>query len=201
MGIGNPQLDTVSTAFMEVKFYAETLLPTQYGAFRCLVFRESCGLEHLALLKDPLKEPVLCRLHSECLTGEVFGSLKCDCRQQLESAMQEIQQQGGVLLYLRQEGRGIGLGNKIRAYALQEQGLDTVEANEALHLPIDARDYALAVQILQYLGVYSVELLTNNPLKLKALQNAGVKAKRRRFEVPTLSQEASRYVLVKQRRL
>jgi GTP cyclohydrolase II len=117
----------------------------------------------------------LIRLHSECLTGDVFGSSKCDCGEQLDAALQRIQDDGcGILLYLRQEGRGIGLVNKIKAYALQETGLDTVDANRALGLPDDMRDYTLAMQILAYLGVTQVRVLTNNPTKIGALEDHGI---------------------------
>jgi GTP cyclohydrolase II len=115
-------------------------------------------------------------VHSECLTSEVFGSLKCDCRDQLHRAQAEIAKRGfGVILYLRQEGRGIGLANKVRAYALQAQGADTVEANELLHLPIDARQYDVAAAILGHLGVASIQLMTNNPDKLESLQRLGIR--------------------------
>jgi GTP cyclohydrolase II len=124
---------------------------------------------------DVKAQTPLLRLHSECLTGDVFGSLKCDCGEQLDAALQRIQTNGcGVLLYLRQEGRGIGLVNKIKAYALQETGLDTVDANRALGLPDDMRDYTLALGMLEWLGVTKVHLLTNNPTKISALSSSGV---------------------------
>jgi len=155
--------------------YAETTLPTVHGPLRCIVYRHA-GLEHLALVAGDVAGggPVLCRVHSECLTGEVLGSERCDCKAQLDLALDVIAQRGGVVLYLRQEGRGIGLGNKIRAYALQEQGADTVDANRRLGLPDDARDYGVAVAMLEDLGVQSVALMTNNPSKVRALENAGV---------------------------
>lgn len=133
--------------------------------------------EHVALVMGPLSgsEPVLARLHSECLTGEVFGSLRCDCAAQLDLALQEIaERQRGVLVYLRQEGRGIGLLNKIRAYGLQDGGKDTVEANQALGFSEDQRDYAEAAAILRLLGVERVDLMTNNPRKVSALQALGL---------------------------
>lgn len=169
-----------------------------------MVFRQLGGLEYVALVKGEIagKKEVLCRIHSECLTGEVFGSLKCDCKQQLEMALQEIQKSDcGVLLYLRQEGRGIGLANKIKAYALQEKGLDTVDANQALGLPVDARDYVLAALMLKHLKVGSVRLLTNNPLKIKALQEAGIEVSRQQLKISPVSSQAVKYVLVKQKRL
>jgi GTP cyclohydrolase II len=140
--------------------------------------------EHLAIVAGALEElagdEVLARVHSECWTGETLGSLKCDCRQQLDQALKAIVEAGrGVVVYLRQEGRGIGLGNKIRAYALQEQGADTVQANEQLGFAADLRSYELAAAILADLGVRSVALMTNNPEKLAGLEQAGVKVVRR----------------------
>ena len=151
---------------------AQTILPTSYGVFHMAVFAG----DNVALWCGDVKaQTPLLRLHSECLTGDVFGSLKCDCGEQLDAALQRIQTSGcGVLLYLRQEGRGIGLVNKIKAYALQETGLDTVDANRALGLPDDMRDYTLALGMLEWLGVTKVHLLTNNPTKISALSSSGV---------------------------
>jgi GTP cyclohydrolase II len=153
-------------------------LPTRFGQFRIVVFGiDGIPIETLALIRGNLGDdvPVLTRLHSECLTGDALGSLRCDCGEQLETALALIAECGrGVLLYLRQEGRGIGLVNKIRAYSLQDRGLDTVEANLALGLPVDGRTYSSAAAILQYLGVKSVRLLTNNPSKCSALEQHGV---------------------------
>lgn len=183
---------------------AETLLPTSHGSFRCVVFRDELGSEHVAMIKGEIRaqDDILCRVHSECLTSEVLGSLKCDCKQQLDAALDQIQQSSaGVLLYLRQEGRGIGLGNKIRAYALQEKGLDTVDANGALGLPIDARDYTIAARMLDALGVVSIQLLTNNPLKILALEAVGVAVSRKKLHTDAISPLAAEYVSVKQKRL
>ncbi len=151
---------------------AQTQLPTKYGVFHMAVFTG----DNVALWVGDITQGVpLIRLHSECLTGDVFGSAKCDCGEQLDAALARIQADGcGVLLYLRQEGRGIGLVNKIKAYALQETGLDTVDANRALGLPDDMRDYTLAMAMIDYLGVTQVRLLTNNPTKLDALEQHGV---------------------------
>ncbi|PDV96716.1 GTP cyclohydrolase II [Candidatus Chloroploca asiatica] len=161
-----------------VNVVASTTLPTRYGVFQMHVYVDDNGLEHVALVVGELagSAPVLVRLHSECLTGDVFGSQRCDCGEQLQQSMSELQAaQRGVLLYLRQEGRGIGLVNKIRAYALQEtQGLDTVDANRALGLPDDMREYSRAAAILADLGVDRVALMTNNPLKIQDLQQHGI---------------------------
>jgi GTP cyclohydrolase II len=172
-----------------VTIYGEAPLPTERGTFRAVVFRDDAtGAEHVAMvLGDVAAERVPARVHSECLTSEVLGSLKCDCRAQLDRALDLIAERGwGVLLYLRQEGRGIGLGNKIRAYALQAQGHDTYEANRLLGFPDDLRRYDVAADMLRLLGVRSVDLITNNPLKLSGLTEAGVRV-RGRIQLPSPS--------------
>ncbi|HVE82323.1 MAG TPA: GTP cyclohydrolase II [Myxococcales bacterium] len=163
--------------------YSETELPTGRGPFRVVVFREKrTGREHVAMVRGDVsgKEGVAVRLHSECFTSEVLGSLKCDCRAQLDRALDFIAQNGcGVVVYLRQEGRGIGLGDKIKAYALQAKGADTYEANRMLGFPDDLRTYDVAAEVLRALGVRSVDLITNNPLKIAGLVDEGIPVLRR----------------------
>jgi len=156
-------------------------MPTAYGDFKAIAFRDHKGLEHLALcMGEPGSEDVLVRLHSACITGDVFSSQRCDCGQQLDLAMITLQREGkGVLLYLAQEGRGIGLANKIKAYALQDGGLDTVEANLSLGFPDDARTYDVGAAILRDLGINSVFLLTNNPNKVSELKACGIEVRKR----------------------
>jgi GTP cyclohydrolase II len=183
----------------------EAPLPTRHGPVRCLVFSiESEPLrEHVALVTGEVRgDDVLTRVHSECLTSEVFGSLKCDCRDQLDLASARIaKEQRGVVIYLRQEGRGIGLADKIRAYALQEAGLDTLDANLALGLPEDARRYDAAAAMLRALGVTSVRLMTNAPEKLHALEALGVKVLSRVPLVTGSRAENAAYLSTKRNRL
>jgi 3,4-dihydroxy 2-butanone 4-phosphate synthase / GTP cyclohydrolase II len=156
---------------------AQASLPTRYGTFQMFVYKTPGREEHVALTLGTIDDggPVLVRAHSECLTGDVLGSSRCDCGEQLADSLRFLQEEGrGILLYLRQEGRGIGLTKKISAYALQEQGLDTVEANLALGLPEDMRDYRVAAEILLDLGVSRARLLTNNPAKVEGLERHGV---------------------------
>ncbi|RXZ72119.1 GTP cyclohydrolase II [Agromyces albus] len=160
-----------------VAFEVETTLPTDHGVFRVRAYRDrSTGADHVAIIAgEPHAHGTIARVHSECLTGEAFGSLKCECGPQLDAALERIQEDGGVVVYLRgHEGRGIGLINKLRAYRLQEDGLDTLDANLALGLPIDSRDYGAATAILEDLGIRSVRLLTNNPEKVRQLEAHGI---------------------------
>jgi len=184
---------------------AEAMLPTEFGEFRIFAYRDNItGEEHAALVMGELggEEPVLVRMHSECLTGDALHSLRCDCGFQRDLAMKRIAEEGrGVLVYLRQEGRGIGLVNKIKAYHLQDSGLDTVEANLALGFPPDLRDYGVGAQILYDLGVRKLRLLTNNPRKIRALGGYGLEVVER---VPLRSgdnEHNQRYLRAKQEKL
>lgn len=185
---------------------AESPLPTRHGQFIVKVFRwaDEPEKEHVAMVYGDVsdKTDVPIRMHSECLTSEVLGSLKCDCREQLEFALRHVASHGeGVVLYLRQEGRGIGLTNKIRAYALQSRGADTVDANRVLGLPDDSRRYESAAAMLQKLGVRSVRLMTNNPEKVSALRALGVDV---RGQIPVLiapNPHSEFYLNVKRRRM
>lgn len=180
--------ETVKKAHVQLELHASSPIPTDFGEFELKVFarpdadpkddvRGETAREHVALVYGDVrgKHGVPVRVHSECMTSEVFGSLKCDCKAQLEWAMEEIARQGaGAILYLRQEGRGIGLANKIRAYELQARGHDTVDANRLLGLPDDARNYDIAASMLDFLGVTSIRLMTNNPEKVRAMRALGV---------------------------
>jgi GTP cyclohydrolase II len=177
-----PQVLPTRKAPALLEKFSEADVPTGRGVLRTVVFREKRnGREHVALVVGEVQgEGVPVRVHSECLTSEVFGSLKCDCREQLDRALDFVTQHGrGVVLYLRQEGRGIGLGNKIKAYALQAEGLDTYEANRKLGFPDDLRSYDIAAEMLRLLGVRSVDLITNNPLKIAGLVEEGIPVRRR----------------------
>jgi GTP cyclohydrolase II len=186
-----------------IQVLSEAPLPTRHGELRCVVFEDGGGNEHVALMSgDVAREEVLVRVHSECLTGEAFGSAKCDCAAQLDDALARIADDGGVVVYLRgHEGRGIGLANKIRAYALQARGADTVDANRALGLPDDSRRYDPAAEILRRLGVRSVRLLTNNPAKIAALRDLGVDVRGRVPSLVPLTDESAHYLSTKRDRM
>jgi GTP cyclohydrolase II len=202
------------------EWVAKATLPTRHGNFETHVFRGSAdggpdsaerahapSLEHVALVFGDVgalrgRGELLVRVHSECMTSEVFGSLKCDCKEQLEGAMAAVARAGsGAILYLRQEGRGIGLTNKIRAYALQSHGHDTVDANRMLGLPDDARSYEVARDMLAHFGVAGVRLLTNNPAKVSALRKLGVTVVGRVPIVVAANQHSSRYLEAKRLRM
>ncbi len=180
-------------------------VPTAVGEFAlCLYINNKDNKEHLALVRGDVynQENVLVRIHSECFTGDVLGSRRCDCGEQLQLAMQMIAMEGaGVVVYLRQEGRGIGLMEKLRAYNLQDQGLDTLEANVALGHPADDRDYTMAAAILEDLGVKSVRILTNNPLKIQDLEKQGIQVTERIPVVPTVYADNAAYLLTKVQRM
>lgn len=157
---------------------AEALIPTRWGNFRMPAFSDQPNdwMPHLALIheKTDLSRPVLTRIHSECITGDLFGSRRCDCGEQLYAAMDMISREGGIIIYLRQEGRGIGIINKLKAYNLQDLGLNTVDANLHLGLEVDARDYRIAIEMLQLIGITKVRLLTNNPDKIEVFDHSGI---------------------------
>ena len=177
-----------------LKLQAESNVPTQFGEFRMMAFSEDDKnwMPHMVLIaKDTdLEKPTNVRIHSECITGEVFHSKKCECGEQLDSAMKYMQENGGIILYLRQEGRNIGIINKLKAYALQEKGLDTVQANLQLGLPADDRDFSVAIDMLEQIGVKSVNLMTNNPEKIKFIKDSNI-AYNSRIPLQIKSNEAS----------
>jgi len=207
-------MDTLSRAnapTARLEQLAQAPLPTRHGTFQLRVFRwddpsvhPSLSREHCALVMGEVRgrRAVPVRVHSECLTGEVFSSLKCDCREQFDHAQAAIAKHGfGVILYLRQEGRGIGLTNKVRAYALQAMGADTVEANELLHLPVDARTYDVGAAMLRELGVESVELMTNNPTKVDELRRLGIVVEKRLPVLIPANPYSASYLEVKRLRM
>lgn len=188
-----------------VRRIVDSLLPTRYGAFQIVLYENLLdNKEHLALVKGEVADgrPVLVRVHSECLTGDTFGSLRCDCKDQLNSAMMMIEREKrGVVLYMRQEGRGIGLANKLRAYRLQDQGRDTVEANEELGFRADLRDYGIGAQILVDLGIRHMRLLTNNPKKIVGLESYGLEVVERVPIEPYINKNNERYLRTKRDKL
>jgi 3,4-dihydroxy 2-butanone 4-phosphate synthase/GTP cyclohydrolase II len=183
---------------------AAAKLPTDYGNFKVVAFKTKDNASHVALIKGDIKgeKDILVRVHSECITGDLFHSLKCDCGCQLESAMRMIEKEGkGAILYLRQEGRGIGLFNKIKAYQLQEQGMDTVEANEKLGFKADQRDYTIGAAILKELGLSTIRLLTNNPTKITGLEKYGIEIKERVPLVMKCTEHNKKYINTKKEKL
>ena len=184
-----------------LQIQAEANVPTQYGNFRMIAFSEEVNnwMPHMAIVAEntDFSKPVNVRFHSECITGEVFHSMKCECGQQLDAAMKFMHENGGIIIYLRQEGRNIGIINKLKAYALQEQGFDTVEANLKLGLPADDRNFAGAIEILNILNVTEVNLLTNNPEKIKIVEESPIKLVSRIPLQMNATKESESYLKVK----
>ncbi len=178
---------------------ASANLPTKYGLFKILIYQSSAVLI-MGNVKNP--KPILVRIHSQCLTGDSFYSLRCDCGWQLQTSMKKIQKAGrGIIIYLNQEGRGLGLTNKIKAYSLQDQGLDTVDANNALGLPSDTRDYSLAADILKDLHITSINLLTNNPQKIDQLEKYGITVNKRISLEVTPNKNNKKYLKTKKEKM
>lgn len=171
-------IEAIENSTITIKKQAEASIPTPWGVFNMIAFSGEADdwMPHFALVHENLdpNQPVLTRVHSECITGDLFGSARCDCGEQLHNSMELTAKAGGVVLYLRQEGRGIGIINKLKAYNLQDLGYNTIEANEHLHLPIDARSYDVAVQMLQAIGIKQIRLLTNNPGKIEAIDLSSI---------------------------
>jgi 3,4-dihydroxy 2-butanone 4-phosphate synthase/GTP cyclohydrolase II len=195
--------DSVETGTVERVAVAN--LPTEWGDFQIAAYRSlTTREEYVVLFKGEMRRdvPTLVRIHSQCLTGDVFGSTKCDCGKQLHRTMQMIEQEGrGAVVYQQQEGRGIGIVNKIRAYALQDQGADTVEANERLGLAVDLRDYRQCAEILFDLGLCQVKVISNNPLKLRALEEAGLQIVERVSIEVDATEDAAGYLRTKKEKL
>lgn len=212
MHVPNRVIRPLTPGSGSTEWLASSPLPTKHGTFTTHVFRaietdpagDSVEKEHVALVFGDItgKREIPIRVHSECMTSEVFGSLKCDCKEQLDAALGEIARRGaGAVLYLRQEGRGIGLANKIRAYALQAHGADTVDANRMLGLPDDARRYDVVKDMLDHFGVESVRLMTNNPAKVEGLRSLGVDVVARIPSIVNMTPMAARYVETKRVRM
>lgn len=183
-----------------IRMTATTILETSFGTFDFFVYQDDAGKDHM-VLKKKWKGIPLVRIHSECATGDLFSSVFCDCEKQLHKALEMIQKQGGLLLYLRQEGRGLGLTEKIKAYELQRKGLDTVEANQQLGRKADERSYGLAIQILRDEHISALKLLTNNPEKIKALEEAGLNVRRESFQIAAKTIRGKRYLQTKKLKL
>ena len=184
-----------------LKIQAEAHVPTDYGNFRMIAFSEdeSNWMPHMAIIAEntDFSQPINVRFHSECITGEVFHSKKCECGQQLDGAMKFIHESGWIIIYLRQEGRNIGIINKLKAYSLQERGFDTVEANLKLGLPADDRDFSEAIEILNILGVKEINLLTNNPAKIKIVEDSNIHLNKRIPLQITSTSDSEGYLKVK----
>ena len=194
----------ITTIRMDENIPADAHLPTSHGDFRIRVFHEENGLDHVALTLGDMEgpDPLLVRVHSECLTGDAFSSLRCDCGPQLDAGLQEIAGRGwGALIYLRQEGRGIGLHAKIQAYHLQDKGADTLDANLHLGLPGDARDYEIAAEILKSIGATRISLLTNNPDKVKQLREHGINVVERKSLIVGIGESNKDYLKTKLERM
>lgn len=192
----------MSRANIQLEKTAQTILETDYGVFDLMVYQDAVGKEHIVMQKDWGEKTPMVRLHSECATGDLFASTFCDCGQQLHKALEMIQREGGLLIYLRQEGRGLGLGKKIQAYELQRQGMDTVEANLSLGRGADERDYAIAVEILkEHHDIQSLRLLSNNPQKLQELQEAGFQCEPVPLEISLTSERGIKYLRTKREKM
>ena len=189
----------------EIKRQVEAHIPTKYGDFEIVIYADNSEdhMPHLILRHKEIniEEPVAVRIHSECLTGDIFGSKRCDCGTQLEESLKIIDERRGILIYLRQEGRGIGLINKMKAYNLQDQGLDTVDANLHLGFQADERHYKTAVEILNDLGIKTIDLITNNPLKIEAIENSEIVLRNRISLVIEPHSENKNYLEIKKDRL
>jgi GTP cyclohydrolase II len=185
-----------------MKRQAEALIPTPWGEFTMIAYSDNPGeaMPHLAMVHRTvnLASPVLVRIHSECLTGDLFGSLRCDCGDQLVRSLELAAEQGGVVIYLRQEGRGIGLINKLKAYTLQDQGMNTLEANCHLGLEVDSRRYDQAIAIMEDLGITAIHLLTNNPAKLEAIERSAIQVVSRAPIIIPPKKENWKYLKAKQ---
>lgn len=183
----------------------KTFLPTNWGSFYMFAYAasEKDRMPHLAMMSTntDVQQPVKVRIHSECITGDLFGSNKCDCGEQLDAAMQCIAESGGVLIYLRQEGRGIGIINKLRAYNLQEAGMNTIDANVHLGLEVDARSYEIAIAILKDLGITAIRLLTNNPEKIEAIETSSIHLTERLPLIIAPKKENQGYIETKQKQM
>ena len=204
INLENKEQTKTNRILREENIPADARLPTSYGEFRIRVFNEENGLDHVALTLGDMDgpDPVLVRVHSECLTGDAFSSLRCDCGPQLDAALQAISERGwGALIYLRQEGRGIGLHAKIQAYHLQDRGADTLDANLHLGLPGDARNYEIAAEILLSIGASTISLLSHNPDKVNQLRDYGINVQERISLIAGIGDSNRDYIKTKQERM